>query len=59
MSFKKNKYQVCRKIISQELSEFLFNYLRIKKQTFYSLKRAKIRKPGRSVSYGRRKAIRK
>jgi len=41
--FKKNKYQVCRKIISQELAEFLFNYLRIKKQTFYSLKRAKIK----------------
>ena len=40
--FKKNKYQVCRKIISEELAEFLFNYLRMKKQTFYSLKRVGI-----------------
>ena len=41
--FSKNKYQVCRQIISQELAEFLFNYLRMKKQTFYSLERARIK----------------
>ena len=37
--FKKNKYQICRKMISEEMSEFLFNYLIIKKQTFHSLQR--------------------
>jgi len=37
--FNKNKYQVCKNMISRELANFVFNYLRIKKQTFYSLKR--------------------
>ena len=37
--FSKNKYQICKNIISKELANFLFNYLRMKKQTFYSLKR--------------------
>jgi len=40
--FNKNKYQICRNIISKELANFLFNYLRMKKQTFYSLKRLNI-----------------
>lgn len=40
--FNKNKYQVCRKVISKELADFLFSYLRIKKQTFYTLKRMNI-----------------
>ena len=37
--FSKNKYQVCKNMISKELADFVFNYLRMKKQTFYSLKR--------------------
>jgi len=40
--FNKNKYQICRKVISKELADFLFNYLRMKKQTFYTLKRMNI-----------------
>jgi alkylated DNA repair dioxygenase AlkB len=40
--FNKNKYQICRKVISKELADFLFTYLRIKKQTFYTLKRMNI-----------------
>ena len=37
--FNKNKYQVCKNMISKELADFVFNYLRMKKQTFYTLKR--------------------
>jgi hypothetical protein len=32
MNFKKNKYTVIKKVISKELSEFLYNYLNLKKQ---------------------------
>lgn len=40
--FNKNKYQVCKNMISKELANFVFNYLRMKKQTFYSLKRLRV-----------------
>ena len=39
MNFKKDRYTVIKNIISKDLAQFLFNYLNVKKQVFYTMRR--------------------
>ena len=41
MSFKKNHYQVIKKVISKDMAHYFFNYLRFKRHLLWVLREEK------------------